>query len=83
MLWSYWDEALDYRHARHLNALLGQEVDRLVDLSHKYTISREELERHKTVRGRYWKLCEDTCPYDGHCQSRFGVRCKCLHASED
>ena len=65
MLWAYWDEALDYRSARHLNACLGQEVDKLVEMCHKYTISREELH------------------YDGHCQSRHGVRCKCLHGRED
>ena len=83
MLWNYWDEALEYRPSRHLNALLGQEVDRLIDMSHKYTLGRDEFERHKSINGRYWNMCPENCPYDGHCLSRHGVRCKMPHGRED
>ncbi len=79
MLWDYWEQDLDSRHAYHLNACLGQEIDRLMDFAEWYNVDREELERHDQVKPKYWKLF----PYndvDGVCQSRHAGECRYLHA---
>jgi hypothetical protein len=79
VMWSYWEQDLDGRHARHLNACLGQEIDRLFDLSHDYNVPEWELERHDKLRNKYWKLCPNNDPRDATCQSKFGDACRYLH----
>jgi hypothetical protein len=79
MLWNFWEQDLDGRHARHLNACLGQEIDRLFDLQHYYNVDRNEMYRHGHLKTKYWKLC----PYNdehGECQGNRRGECRYLHA---
>jgi hypothetical protein len=79
VLWGYWEQDLDDRHVRHLQACLGQEIDRLTDFTQYYNVTREELERHDKLRLKYWKMCPYNDP-DGVCASRHSDECRYLHA---
>jgi hypothetical protein len=70
---------LDGRHARHLQACLGQEIDRLFDLQTYFNVSRDELERHAKLRNKYWKLCPHNNE-QGECEADRRNECRYLHA---
>ncbi len=79
MLWGYWQQDLDNRHARHLNACLGQEIDRLNDLAEYFNVPKSELDRHATLKPKYWKLCPQSDDA-GACRSHHAEACRYLHA---
>jgi len=80
-LWEFWHRGLDDREARHLNALLGQEIDKMIILATYYDIDRMELQRHSENHTRYWKLCPSNNEWDGTCDSPHAARCRHLHAT--
>mgnify|MGYP000441338384 CR=1 FL=1 len=79
-MWEFWHSGLDGRPARHLNALLGQEIDKLINIVTYYNVQRMELQRHHDSRTRYWKLCPSNNDWDGTCDAPHADRCRHIHA---
>jgi len=77
----YWEQGLDDRPANHLNAILGKEIDRLIEIARYYYVDQCELDRHAQQRIRYWKMCPNNDIYDASC-GLHGDRCRHLHGRD-